>query len=101
MGDKYFILIIVYSFNYGYINKRGIIMITISFENLIDKLLDLKKIMANGEEIILEDSGHPIAKITPFNQPKKRKLGGEAGKIWISEDFNGPLPDDLLKEFYK
>ena len=76
-------------------------MIAISFDNLIDKLPELKNIMENGEEIILEDSGHPIAKITPYNQPQKRKLGGEAGKIWMSDDFNEPLPDDLLQEFYK
>jgi len=76
-------------------------MIAINFDNLIHKLPDLKKIMADGEEIILEDSGHPIAKIIPFNQPQKRKLGGEAGKILISDDFNAPLPDELLKEFYK
>ena len=76
-------------------------MIAISFNNLIDKIPELKSIMANGEEIILEDSGHPIAKITPLHQPTKRKLGGGIGKIWMSDDFTAPLPDDILKEFYK
>ncbi|MBN2443350.1 MAG: hypothetical protein JXJ04_18460 [Spirochaetales bacterium] len=76
-------------------------MIAINFDNLIERIPELKTIMEKGEEIILEDEGHPIAKIIPFHQPKKRKLGGEAGKIWISEDFTEPLPEDILEEFYK
>ena len=31
----------------------------------------------------------------------KRKLGQARDKIKISDDFNDPLPDDLLEEFYK
>jgi hypothetical protein len=31
----------------------------------------------------------------------KRKLGLARGKIKISDDFNDPLPDDILEEFYK
>ena len=31
----------------------------------------------------------------------KRKLGQARGKIKISDDFNDPLPDDILEEFYK
>ena len=76
-------------------------MIAINFDKLIEKIPELKTIMKNGEEIILEDSGHPFAKIVPFHQPKNRKLGGEKGKIWMSDDFNKPLPEDMLKEFYK
>ena len=33
--------------------------------------------------------------------PGKRKLGQARGKIKISDDFNDPLPDDILEEFYK
>ena len=54
-----------------------------------------------GEEIILERSGEPIAKIVPLRKKGKRSLGKEKGKIWISDDFNDPLPEDLLSEFYK
>jgi hypothetical protein len=31
----------------------------------------------------------------------KRKPGQARGKIKISDDFNDPLPDDILEEFYK
>jgi len=42
----------------------------------------------------------PIAKIVPLKKGK-RTLGKEKGKIWMSDDFNDPLPEDLLSEFYQ
>jgi len=36
-------------------------------------------------------------------EPKKaqtRPLGMDEGRIWIADDFDAPLPDDLLKAFY-
>ena len=60
----------------------------------------LSKVEA-GEEIILEKSGEPIAKIIPLGKKRKRELGRERGKIWMSDDFTGPLPKEILEEFYK
>ncbi|MDZ8258302.1 DUF2281 domain-containing protein [Nostoc sp. ChiQUE01b] len=31
----------------------------------------------------------------PQQPPQKRVLGLNQGKIWISDDFNEPLPDEL------
>ena len=36
-----------------------------------------------------------IAPVTP----DKRLFGIDAGKGWISEDFNAPLPESILKGF--
>jgi len=34
-------------------------------------------------------------------EPKaKRPLGFARGEIWIADDFDAPLPDDLLAAFY-
>lgn len=30
-----------------------------------------------------------------------RQLGSAKGQIWISDDFNAPLPAEILDEFYK
>jgi len=30
-----------------------------------------------------------------------RKLGSAKGQVWISDDFNDPLPDEIVDEFYK
>lgn len=56
----------------------------------------------NGEKIVIKDSNNPIAKLTPYKTSKsKRILGKENGKIWMSDDFDTPLPDSIIGDFYK
>ena len=43
--------------------------------------------------------GKAVALLVPIKQ-KGRPMGMDRGKIWIAHDFDAPLPDDLLKEFY-
>jgi hypothetical protein len=31
---------------------------------------------------------------------KTRPLGFDRGRVWVADDFDAPLPDDLLKAFY-
>ena len=54
----------------------------------------------NGDEIVLEENGRPIAKITPIveveeTKPKQRIFGLGKGKTWMSEDFDDELPDEF------
>ena len=53
----------------------------------------------NGDEIVLEENGKPIAKITPIvevqeTQPKPRTAGLGKG-YWMSDDFDDELPDEF------
>ncbi len=56
--------------------------------------------VAAGEEITIAKAGIPVAKLVPV-QPatQKRKLGIDEGKIYIADDFDAPLPDDILAAF--
>jgi prevent-host-death family protein len=57
---------------------------------------------ARGEEIVITKHGKPLAKLGPVEQRNvvpKRKPGDWKGKVWIADDFNDPLPDDLLYAF--
>lgn len=58
--------------------------------------------VAAGEEVTIARAGVPVARLVPvLPDPKqKRPLGFARGKIWVADDFDAPLPDDLLKEFY-
>ena len=48
-----------------------------------------------GEEIVIARAGKPVAKLVPVEaDPPPRKLGFLKGQIWISEDFDDPLPWD-------
>ena len=41
----------------------------------------------------------PVARLVPFAPPGRRPLGLDAGKVWIADDFDAPLPDDILADF--
>jgi prevent-host-death family protein len=60
----------------------------------------LEKVSA-GEDIIISKAGKPIAKLVRFEPPKsRRRLGGlMKGKIVIADDFDDPLPDDIMAMF--
>jgi hypothetical protein len=32
---------------------------------------------------------------------KKRTPGSAAGEIWVAPDFDDPLPEDIIDDFYK
>jgi len=56
---------------------------------------------ARGEDIVIARAGKPIARLVPFASKKQRRGGFGAGKgaVWISDDFDAPLPDALLRAF--
>jgi prevent-host-death family protein len=55
---------------------------------------------ANGEEIIIAKAGKPAARLVPLERVKtKRRFGALKGKIRIADDFDAPLPDDLIAAF--
>lgn len=56
--------------------------------------------VANGAEVVIAKSGKPVAKLVPLakNRPV-RKPGLLKGKIRIADDFDAPLPKELLRAF--
>ena len=53
-----------------------------------------------GEDIIIAKAGKPIARLTKFTEQKpKRRLGRDAGLFQVPEDFDDPLPEDILERF--
>lgn len=53
-----------------------------------------------GEEIVIARAGRPVARLSPVTPAsKKRVLGSARGQIWIAEDFDASLPEDLQSEF--
>ena len=63
------------------------------FTQLIGKVLQ-------GEEIIICENGIAIATIAPSRKKRQPRVSGQdKGKIFISPDFNDPLPDDILADF--
>jgi antitoxin (DNA-binding transcriptional repressor) of toxin-antitoxin stability system len=54
-----------------------------------------------GEEIIIARDGEPIARLVPLRTAVKRVLGADRGLVKVADDFDAPLPPELLAEFEK
>ncbi len=54
-----------------------------------------------GEEVVISRAGKPVARLVAIAPPKKSVLGMDRGKGWIADDFDAPLPPELLALFYK
>ena len=77
-------------------------MIEISLHEAQTNLPALLQKVAGGEEIIISQSGAPLAKIvavTVHNPLPRPGLGLDVGNGWVADDFNAFLPDDLLAAF--
>lgn len=48
-----------------------------------------------GDDVIVENNGSPVARIVAYVQepPRQRPRGFARGTIWISDDFDAPIPD--------
>jgi prevent-host-death family protein len=66
-------------------------------QNELAKLLEA---VGRGEEVIITQSDRPVARLVAIRpRTKLSKPGSMAGKIWIAEDFDAPLPDDIQAAF--
>jgi prevent-host-death family protein len=55
---------------------------------------------AAGWEIIIAKAGKPMARLAPLEKNNVRKtLGMMKGKIRVSDDFDAPLPPEILRGF--
>lgn len=65
----------------------------------LSKLLERVR---QGEEIVIAKSGKTVARLIPMSEkPQRRKPGSAKGRLWISDDFDAPLPDEVLESFVR
>lgn len=57
----------------------------------------LTKRVESGEEVLVTRSGVPVARIVPAT--KERTFSDDAGRGFVADDFNAPLPHELLRQF--
>ncbi len=65
------------------------------------QLSRLLRRVAAGEEITIANRGVPVARLVPVPRGKGagRKLGMFRGKFVVPENFNAPLPEEILDAF--
>jgi prevent-host-death family protein len=75
-------------------------MTSVNVHEAKTNLSKLLQRVAAGEEIIISNRGVPVARLTPVPQNRgRRQLGLEKGRAQIAEDFDAPLPPDILAGF--
>jgi len=80
-------------------------MATLQIENLPSdfkkNLSELLSRLELGEEIIILNQGVAIAKLVSVRPSSNRRasLGQDRGKFIVPEDFNEPLPPEILAAF--
>ncbi len=70
-------------------------LIDVKKENMpLQKLLEL---VASGLDVVLTEGKSPVARVVavPKKRNKPRVMGLGAGRMWISPDFDDPLPDEF------
>lgn len=54
-----------------------------------------------GEEIVIARAGRPVARLAPLTpRGGPRRLGLLDGRFRIPDDFNAPLPEEMLQAFF-
>ncbi|MGH9942609.1 MAG: type II toxin-antitoxin system Phd/YefM family antitoxin [Pyrinomonadaceae bacterium] len=62
-------------------------------QSQLPALLELAKA---GDEIVIAEGDRPIARLVPIAGPGKNRIAGlNRGSIWMSADFDAPLPDEF------
>jgi antitoxin (DNA-binding transcriptional repressor) of toxin-antitoxin stability system len=55
--------------------------------------------VASGEQIVIARGGRPIARLVAYEGTTERPLGRDKGVFEVPDDFDAPLPDEVLREF--
>jgi prevent-host-death family protein len=63
------------------------------FSRLLDEV-------AAGGEVVIAKAGKPVARLVPLEPVvRRKKLGLLKGRISVPDDFDAPLPPEILKDF--
>ena len=57
---------------------------------------------ASGQEVVIAKHGRPVAKLVPLaaQAPTLPRIGAMKDKLVVPDDFDAPLPDEVLAGFY-
>ena len=77
----------------------GSMSTTVGVHEAKTHLSRLLRKVSGGEEIIIARGGKPIARLVPVGPQAPRMLGQDRGRFEVPDDFDAPLPDDIIEAF--
>jgi antitoxin (DNA-binding transcriptional repressor) of toxin-antitoxin stability system len=76
-------------------------MVRVSVEEIQQDFAAYLQRVEAGETLVIERAGQPVAEVKPAAAPGTmlRPFGLCAGDFTVPDDFDAPLPEDILKAF--
>ena len=75
-------------------------MKTVNIHAAKTQLSKLIEAAVAGEEVVIAKAGRPMVRLVPVKtRAKRRGFGADKGKIFVSDDFDAPLPPEILEAF--
>jgi antitoxin (DNA-binding transcriptional repressor) of toxin-antitoxin stability system len=78
-------------------------MIILNIDDIQQNLSGFIKLIQEGNNLIITQADQPIAEIKPITiktpQKKRRPIGLCEGEFVVPDDFNDPLPEEIIKLF--
>ena len=74
-------------------------MLNVNVQEVTSRLTELLDRVASGEVIVIARAGQPVARLAPIDIGPKRTLGQDRGLFEVPEDFDAPLPEEILRSF--
>ena len=69
---------------------------TVTVHDAQTQLLKLLSFAMKGNEVIIVENDKPLARLVPISSTSQPRIAGlNKGKIWVSDDFDAPLPDEF------
>jgi prevent-host-death family protein len=73
---------------------------TVNIYEAKTQLSDMVGRVADGEEFVIAKAGKPRARLVPMSKKRPGRTPGKGkGKVWMADDFDAPLPGELLAKF--
>lgn len=74
-------------------------MPTVNIHEAKTQFSKLIELVGAGEKVIIARAGKPVATLSAIQPAVVRQPGALRGKIIMADDFNAPLPADMLDAF--
>jgi prevent-host-death family protein len=74
-------------------------MSTVNIHEAKTHLSRLVEEVAAGAEIVISKNGVPRARLVPLDASRRLQFGVMKGKLRYPDDFDAPLPDEVLALF--
>ena len=76
-------------------------IVQVSIEEIERDLLAYLQLVENGETLVIIKMNRPVAELRPVfsNSMELRPFGLCAGEFSVPDDFDDPLPEEIIQEF--